>query len=233
MKKNRLKKYIILSINWILLLLIPVFLVTTKFEKNTIKEKIYPKKLSTSLIKNSKEDNTVLVTEIEKEDITSEVETTEDEEITKEIVSKNDDNKIEEKNDTEVKNTIINEPVVEEVKEQIYATYTGTMSFYNANCTSCSGITYTGVDVSDGRLYYYDNEYQNVRIIAAGSEIPKWSIVRIKNSSLGSSVLAIVLDRGSAVGVGKTHLIDMLTNNSENKTGINRNVTVEVLRNGK
>ena len=114
----------------------------------------------------------------------------------------------------------------------ILATYQGNMSFYQANCTDCSGITSTGIDISDGRLYYQDHTYGNVRIVAAGQEIKKWSIVRIKNSSLGSSVLAIVLDRGGSIGVGKTFLIDMLTNSNENKDGVDRNITVEVLRNG-
>ena len=230
MKKNRIKKYIVLCINWLLLLLIPIFLVTTKFEKNITKEKINPKTLSTSLINNTDEDNIVSAVEVKEEENTKEE--NKEEKTNKEITNKTTNKNIEETTEETLKEEKTNVAPVEE-KEQIYATYTGTMSFYNANCTSCSGITSSGVDVSDGRLYYYDNQYQNVRIIAAGTEIPKWSIVRIKNSSLGSSVLAIVLDRGSAIGVGRTHLIDMLTNSSENKTGINKNIVVEVLRNGK
>ena len=107
------------------------------------------------------------------------------------------------------------------------------MSFYNANCRGCSGVTSTGTDISDGRLYYYDSNYGNLRIIAAGPEIKKWSIVRLKNTSFGNNTLAIVLDRGGAIGEGRTFLIDMLTNKQEGKDGVERNVVVEVLRDGK
>ena len=127
---------------------------------------------------------------------------------------------------------VVSQPVYEE-KSDVLKSYTGKMSFYNANCTGCSGITSTGIDVSDGRLYYYDNNYGNVRIIAAGPEIKKWSIVRLKNTSLGSNTLAIVLDRGGAIGEGRTFLIDMLTNNQEGKGGVEKGVVVEVLRDGK
>ena len=124
---------------------------------------------------------------------------------------------------------------IEETKEQpeVLATYSGTMSFYSANCKGCMGSTATGIDISDGNLYYNDNEYGQVRIVATGSEIKPWSIIKIKNSSLGSNVIAIALDKGSNIGLGKKFLIDMLTNSKENKSGIEKNITVEVLRSGK
>lgn len=228
MKKTRknFKKIMISAINLSLLLSIPVMLLTVSVETEKVSGNTYTKKLSTSIISEIavKNDNNNEIKEeknVEEEQV--------DEEITEnnnkaEIIKEKQPVKVEEKKEVVEKTQAVvnNNP-----------TYTGTMSFYNASCTQCSGITATGIDVSDGRLYYNDRQYGNVRIVAAGTEIKKWSIVKIRNSSLGSEILAIVLDRGGDIGMGRKFIIDMLTNSSENKTGINKNITVEVIRNGK
>ncbi len=118
-------------------------------------------------------------------------------------------------------------------ENKVLATYKGTMSFYQANCKNCTGYTYSGLDVRDGRIYYEDETYGKVRMIAAGAELPQWSIVSIKNSSLGDEALAIVVDRGSHIGLGKTYLIDLLTNSNEKFSGVEKNITIELLRRGK
>ncbi len=229
MKKNKL----IVPLNWILLFSLPVILLTVNVDTTKTTAKISPKKLSTSIIFSSER-----IDEIKKEKLKIEEQKKEQEEIIEEeeINTKEDiEETIEEK-----ENIVVKDPVVEVKEEEkpvqasdVLRSYTGKMSFYNANCRGCSGVTSTGTDISDGRLYYYDSNYGNLRIIAAGPEIKKWSIVRLKNTSFGNNTLAIVLDRGGAIGEGRTFLIDMLTNKQEGKDGVERNVVVEVLRDGK
>ena len=227
MKKNKL----IVIFNWSLLFVLPIILLTVNVETNSTTSKIFPKELSTSLMFNTDKSNAIVATNIDKVDNEIEEQEVKEEakkvETTKEIIKEEIDENI-----SEEEKEIVQQPVYEE-KSDVLKSYTGKMSFYNANCTGCSGITSTGIDVSDGRLYYYDNNYGNVRIIAAGPEIKKWSIVRIKNTSLGSNVLAIVLDRGGAIGEGRTFLIDMLTNSDEKKDGVEKDIVVEVIRDGK
>lgn len=227
MKKNKL----IVIFNWSLLFVLPIILLTVNVETNSTTSKIFPKELSTSLMFNTDKSNAIVATNIDKVDNEIEEQEVKEEakkvETTKEIIKEEIDENI-----SEEEKEIVQQPVYEE-KSDVLKSYTGKMSFYNANCTGCSGITSTGIDVSDGRLYYYDNNYGNVRIIAAGPEIKKWSIVRLKNTSLGSNVLAIVLDRGGAIGEGRTFLIDMLTNSDEKKDGVEKDIVVEVIRDGK
>ena len=227
MKKNKL----IVIFNWSLLFVLPIILLTVNVETNSTTSKIFPKELSTSLMFNTDKSNAIVATNIDKVDNEIEEQEVKEEakkvETTKEIIKEEIDENI-----SEEEKEIVQQPVYEE-KSDVLKSYTGKMSFYNANCTGCSGITSTGIDVSDGRLYYYDNNYGNVRIIAAGPEIKKWSIVRLKNTSLGSNILAIVLDRGGAIGEGRTFLIDMLTNSDEKKDGVEKDIVVEVIRDGK
>lgn len=227
MKKNKL----IVIFNWSLLFVLPIILLTVNVETNSTTSKIFPKELSTSLMFNTDKSNAIVATNIDKVDNEIEEQEVKEEakkvETTKEIIKEEIDENI-----SEEEKEIVQQPVYEE-KSDVLKSYTGKMSFYNANCTGCSGITSTGIDVSDGRLYYYDNNYGNVRIIAAGPEIKQWSIVRLKNTSLGSNVLAIVLDRGGAIGEGRTFLIDMLTNSDEKKDGVEKDIVVEVIRDGK
>lgn len=220
MRKNR----IITIMNWLLLYSIPIILLTVQIKIDKIDSKILTKKLSTSIFINYKEEEKKQKKEYEQEK--------------QEIEEENKSNQEQEKitispKDKEEKKELLSTSVVEEIKNDVIASYSGSISFYNANCVGCSGITSTGIDVSDGRLYYQDKTYGNVRIIAAGNEIKKWSIVRIKNSSLGKDSLAIVLDRGGDIGQGKKFIIDVLTNSNENKGGVEKNITVEVIREGK
>lgn len=230
MKKNKL----IVPLNWILLFTLPIILLTVNVDTTKTTAKISPKKLSTSIIFSSER-----IDEIKKEKLKTKQQEKEQEEAIIEEEEATPKEAIE-KSTEDVEKEVVAEPVIEEKEEEkpvqasdVLRSYTGKMSFYNANCRGCSGVTSTGTDISDGRLYYYDNNYGNLRIIAAGPEIKKWSIVRLKNTSFGNSILAIVLDRGGAIGEGRTFLIDMLTNKQEGKDGVERNITVEVLRDGK
>ena len=192
------KNSFIIIFNLILLLALPSILLTVNINKEELSKKIVPKKLATSFIKtvNNIEEPKEKSEEIIKEEKDEQPEVIE--ENTTEIYNDNITNNVEE--------TAI--PMVEQ-KNDILRTYTGKMSFYSANCVGCNGLTSTGTDISDGRLYYYDDTYGNLRIIAAETEIKKWSVVRLKNTSLGTEVLAIVLDRGGSIGEGKTYLIDI------------------------
>lgn len=246
MKKSKF----VVFINWILLFSLPVILMTSNIETSKVNTKQDVKNLSTNLFtkveekanKENKQKIDIIDDNSDSEDdFLQEVEDKEtkikeeqakiekQEEINSELAENSEPVNIPTENPTPP----IVEEVIEEVKSDVLATYSGNMSFYYANCTGCSGITSTGVDVSDGSIYYNDKQYGNVRIIAAGTEIKKWSIVRIKNSSLGGSVLAIVLDRGGDIGQNKRFLVDMLTNTSESRGGVDRGITVEVLRSGK
>lgn len=221
MKKNKL----IVIINWSLLFAIPITLLTVNVKQDVISKKMSTKKLSTSIMFNTNKSNPTIATEVKDEQ--------KEEVIVEEEKKQKPTEKQEIKEEKqEVKKEEETVPVIEE-KSDVIKSYTGKMSFYNANCRGCSGVTSTGTDISDGKLFFSDSSYGNVRIIAAGLEIPKWSIVRLKNTSLGNNVLAIVLDRGGAIGEGKTFLIDMLTNSSENKGGVEKNIVVEVIREGK
>ena len=224
MKKNKL----IVILNWSLLFALPITLLTVNVETNKTSAKISPKKLSTSIMFKTEKSNAIVATNIDEVDNKIE----EQEEVKEEVKKVEVTKETQKEEIKEEQKEVVSQPVYEE-KSDVLKSYTGKMSFYNANCTGCSGITSTGIDVSDGRLYYYDNNYGNVRIIAAGPEIKKWSIVRLKNTSLGSNVLAIVLDRGGAIGEGRTFLIDMLTNSDEKKDGVEKDIVVEVIRDGK
>lgn len=234
MKKN---KYISI-INWLLLFSIPAILVTVDVQTNTVSSTISTKNLKTSLFETvveTKENITVNNQEIEDISIhiDKENEKTTQTNIKKEQIEEAniEENKtIEEKEIVEEKQP---ESVKQEDKTDVLETFSGNLSYYRANCTGCSGFTSTGYDVRDGKLYYNDPTYGNVRIIASGTEIPRYSIVRIKNSSLGNEVLAIVLDRGGNIGQGKKFIVDVLTNSTEAKGGVDYGVSIEVIRKGK
>lgn len=231
-----MKKNLFLSItNWILAFSIPLILLTTDIKENTIYSNLSIKNLNTSLfqkiaevtnsdkstlvIKQDEKEEKVDVEEIEIKDINEDFNT--DTNVNEEKVSVSDD---------KIENNVVVEEEQEIVANNVY---TGKVSYYTANCYGCGGYTSSGLDISDGRLYYNDLTYGNVRIIAAGKEIPLYSIVKINNSSLGSNILAIVLDRGGDIGTNKKFIIDILTNDAESKGGVDYGVSVEVLRNGK
>lgn len=102
------------------------------------------------------------------------------------------------------------------------------LTHYGYDCCK-SGKTATGYDISK-TIYYNDATFGKVRIVAMCSKYPLYSIIKIKNYKLGGDTLAIVLDRG--VGCGT---IDLAVKNEKtaSKYGIQKNVQIEVLRNGR
>lgn len=230
MKKGK----ILYFINWILVFSIPAILATTTIKTDEIAASTDIKKLKTNLfLKNVDVSKKI----DEKEKVEDEIEKTSVQHEVTDKVEKKEKISVVDTNEDAAKKVV--QPDIKQESEvtpvqktDVLETFNGKLSYYTANCSGCSGYA-SGYYVGDGRLYYHDNTYGDVRIIAAGQEIARYSIVRIKNSSLGSNVIAIVLDRGGDIGQGRKFLIDMLTNDSESKGGVEQNVVVELLRNGR
>lgn len=123
-------------------------------------------------------------------------------------------------------------PKVEEVVEVVQQqneVITGKMSGYGPDCVGCSGYLANGHYVGDGNIYYNDSEYGQVRIVAGDKKYKFGTIVRINDS-----MLAIVLDRGGAIGIGKKFMFDLLyaSEAEANSNGVSYNTKFEILRNG-
>ena len=139
--------------------------------------------------------------------------------------------------------------------DNVIETYTGILTGYGPDCTGCGNFntgkvsTASGYHVSnivDGAIEpaftitYNDEEYGEVRIVAADANIPFYSIVRITVPHWESPVTAIVLDRGSTVGFencrserGCLTQFDLLYPTEAESLGKTKNVTFELLRSGK
>lgn len=113
------------------------------------------------------------------------------------------------------------------------ATYVGTLTGYGADCYGCSGYTSSGHNLYES-MYYYDSEYGNVRILAADSSFPFYSIFRVSNVPGMDPFIGIVLDRGGNVGFGRGTLFDLAynTESDPNLIPLTNNVTFELLRSG-
>ena len=155
---------------------------------------------------------------------------------------------VDEKTESDTTNTILQEEsevVVEEKPSQPAVNIVDTSSFavlsqetvnishYGHDCYGCTtGLTASGYYVGDGRIYYNDNTFGSVRIVAADRKYPLGTIVRL--DYYGSTITAIVLDRGGAIGDGKRFQIDLLMPNEQeaNQLGIVQATKLEVLRLG-
>lgn len=116
----------------------------------------------------------------------------------------------------------------------VIKSYYGPMTAYGPDCVGCIGITTSGYNVLDGRIYYHDKTYGNIRILAADKSLPFGTIVRISGLDVfEEDILAIVLDRGSAIGFNKRSYFDLLYN-SEKETDFfgKRYATFDILRMG-
>lgn len=94
---------------------------------------------------------------------------------------------------------------------EVIKSYHGPMTAYGPDCVGCSGITSSGYNVLKGNIYYHDKTYGNIRIVAADKSLPFGTIVRISDLDVfDDDILAIVLDRGSAIGFNKKTYFDLL-----------------------
>lgn len=175
---------------------------------------------STLLVKNSDEEDAVV--EEEKESI----------------------NKVEEDNtSTEEKNNNDTEEVSIKVEETVNIIDTSSfavlsqeiinLSHYGHDCYGCTtGYTASGYYVGDGRIYYQDPTFGSVRVVAADNKYPLGTVIRLGYH--GTSITAIVLDRGGGIGDGKKFQIDLLTssNSEAYQLGTVYDTSLEVLRLG-
>ena len=113
----------------------------------------------------------------------------------------------------------------------VLKTYVGNISHYGADCYGCTGRTASGYDVSN-KLYYQDSEYGTLRIVAGDKSLPFGTVIRFNKS--GTTTLAIVLDRGGAIGFNKKFMFDLLCEGEKEsyQYGTIMGVSVEVLRYG-
>ena len=139
--------------------------------------------------------------------------------------------------------------------ETVIKTYTGILTGYGPDCVGCGNFKTKKVKTASGyhianivgkeiepafRITYNDKEYGEVRIVAADSDIPFYSIVRITVPKWKEPITAIVLDRGSTVGFddcrsskGCLTNFDLLYPTEKESLGKTKNVKFEILRNGK
>lgn len=152
---------------------------------------------------------------------------------------------IEEKtnHDIVISNSITNEKKVDKPKEisssnssTVLETLYGTMSGYGPDCYGCtSNKVASGYYVGEGNIYYNDSTYGKVRIVSGDKKYPFGTIVKISASNVDSNdIIAIVLDRGGDIGIGKKFTFDLLftTEKEASKYSISRNVKFEILRLG-
>ena len=123
---------------------------------------------------------------------------------------------------------IIDDEVVDDVLE----IQLGKLSRYGPDCYLCTGYLAYGLYVGSDTIYYNDNYYGNVRILAGDKSYPFGTIVRVSYDM--ESFLGIVLDRGGSIGFNGKALFDLLYPNEylANKDGVNYNTKFEILRYG-
>ena len=118
--------------------------------------------------------------------------------------------------------------------DKVIKTYYGPMTAYGPDCIGCIGITASGRDVSNGKIFYNDKTYGNIRIVASDKKLPFGTIVKINGlKDYPYGLITIVLDRGSAIGFSKRSYFDLLyKSEKETLTFGCQYATFEVLRLG-
>ena len=129
--------------------------------------------------------------------------------------------------------SVNNSIAVSKLDTDVLETVIGTMSGYGLDCKGCSGVVGARYDAKGNNLRYNDPVYGECRIVAGDKKYPYGTIVRVKNSKIGT-FNAIVLDRGSDIGIGRRYMFDLLfwTEKESYDFGLSRNTTFEILRYG-
>lgn len=127
---------------------------------------------------------------------------------------------------------IIDDELDDELVDDVLEIQLGKLSRYGPDCYLCTGYLAYGLYVGSGTIYYNDNYYGNVRILAGDKSYPFGTIVRVSYDM--ESFLGIVLDRGGSIGFNGKALFDLLYPNEylANKDGVNYNTKFEILRYG-
>jgi len=110
--------------------------------------------------------------------------------------------------------------------------FDGQMTAYKANCVGCTGLVSCPPrqDVRNDNIYFEDNTYGTLRILAADPAIPCGTIVQVTNVTFSSEpIMGIVLDRG---GLIKGKIMDFLVGEHDDMdiVGRQRNAHYETLR---
>ena len=128
---------------------------------------------------------------------------------------------------------VTNTSDIKKYGKSVQIEFNGTLTGYGPDCPGCSGIVACGPNpnVQNGKIYFNDNDFGKIRILAADYSIPCGSIIKISNFKFipGNEFYGIVLDRGSAI-VGLT--MDLLYP-SERDTqiiGRQRNINFKIER---
>lgn len=129
----------------------------------------------------------------------------------------------------EVNNNIAESKLDTDVLETLH----GTMSGYGLDCKGCSGVVGARYDAKGNNLRYNDPVYGECRIVAGDKKFPYGTIVRVKDSKIGT-FNAIILDRGGDIGIGRRYMFDLLfyTEKESYEFGLSKNTTFEILRYG-
>lgn len=203
-------KYIIYAINFFLLLMIPTVLF------------VYPnlndKKETSIIVKKLNSNNFYDVSDVALKVDENALNTKVDE--TKKIVLNNND--VLAVNVARANSTTVLEKII------------GKMSSYGPDCKGCGGKVGAGQVVTNGNIYYYDNTYGQLRIVAGDKKFPYGTVIRVVNSKYSTPFYAIVLDRGGDIGIGKRFTFDLLFPSEKEASlfGTSYNVTFEVMRYG-
>ncbi len=112
--------------------------------------------------------------------------------------------------------------------------FMGTLTAYGPDCVGCTGYSACPPrqNFNNGNIYFEDQDYGTVRVVAADSSIPCGSIVRISGINIYTdSIIAIVMDRGSAV---TGNHMDLLFTSNSNLEGFvtSNNIKFEIIRYG-
>ena len=108
--------------------------------------------------------------------------------------------------------------------------FTGTMTSYGPDCVGCGGKSGCPPrqDFRNGNIYFDDNTYGNVRIVATDSAIPCGTMFKI-NTNNGEPMYAVALDRGGAISQNKLDLL-YESNSVAAQAGTKYNVIFEIVR---
>ena len=113
-----------------------------------------------------------------------------------------------------------------EQNENKLVEFEGTLTGYGPDCVGCNGNLGCNPshNVQNGNIYYEDNTYGKIRILAADESIPCGSIVKISNfSHEPGDFYGIVLDRGSDIH-GLT--MDLLYNSESEIQNLGRSYNI-------
>ncbi len=122
--------------------------------------------------------------------------------------------------------------ILEAPKEPV--AFMGKLTAYGPDCVGCSGGSACPPrqNFTHGNIYFNDQLYGQVRVVAADRSLPCGSIVRISGVNIYEEpLLAVVLDRGGSIT--GNHL-DLLFSSENNLEGFatSSNIKFEIIRYG-